>query len=154
MEEALNLNTDNENSCGKMDKALLQDYLEGIVDPLLKLFIEEHLSICKTCRRELSELKLMFWELGNKNNYALEYPEELEGMAEGLIDKALGREQTSPARQIINMQLNNIKMSRKFMEYLPGAKQTPEMLKKASKDLAKGVGKGVRKGVKRMLAAK
>ncbi len=154
MEEAICQDMDKKNSCEKMDKALLQDYLEGTADPLSKFFIEEHLNKCKACRRELSELKLMFWELENKNNYVIEYPEELEHGAEGLIDKVLGREQASPARQIVNMQLNNIKMSRKFMGYLPGAKQTPQILKNASKDLAKGVGKGVSKGVRRMLSAK
>lgn len=140
--------------CDKMDLSMLQDYLEGTIDPVEKIFVEAHLNTCKSCRRELSELKLMFWELGNKSNYEIEYPHELEDMPADLINIVLGEEKKSSARKVVDMQLNSLKLSQKFLNYLPGAKQTPKILKKASKGLAKGVTKGVTEGVKRILAAK
>ncbi len=156
----LSLNCENNISikCGKMDGALLQDYLEGTIDPVEKLFAEAHLNTCKDCRRELSELKLMFWELGDKNNYRVDFPEELDEMGATLIVKVLGEKEKSPARKLVDIQVGNFKASAKFLDYLPGARQTPEVIKKASKSLAKGVKKGVKKGiekgVERILAAR
>jgi anti-sigma factor ChrR (cupin superfamily) len=152
----LNLNSENNISikCGKMDGALLQDYLEGTIDPVAKLFVEAHLNTCKDCRRELSELKLMFWELGNKSNYRVEYPQELDEMAGTLIDRVLGKEEKSTARKLVDLQVGNLKGSTRFLDYLPGARKTPEVIKKASRSLVKGVGKGVKKGVERMLTAR
>ncbi len=144
----------NDMNCNKIDAALLQDYLEGTIDPLEKIFVEGHLSSCKACRRQLSELKLIFWELGNKSNYEVEYPEELDKMSSGLIDIVLGAEVKSATRKVVDMQINSLKMTRKFIEHIPGARKTPEILKKASRGLAKGVTKGVTRGVKKMLSAK
>ncbi len=137
-------------SCDKLDALLLQDYLEETIDPLERIFVDSHLSICKECRRELTELKLMFWDLNNKSNYELEYPEELDMLKADLIDNFLGEEAKISVKKVVNMQVDTIKMSGKFLEYMPGAKQTPKVLKKASKGLAKGFAKGV----KRMLEAK
>ncbi len=133
-------------SCEKMEQELLQDYLEGTIDPLEKIFVEKHLNICGKCRRELSELKLVFWELDNKNSYEAEYPKELDMMGSGLINRALDGKSKSSTARMLDMQVNNMRMTGNFLKYMPGAKQTPEILKKASKGLAKGV--------KKMLIAK
>lgn len=132
--------------CEKMQQELLQDYLEGIIDPVEKIFVESHLSICKQCRRELSELKLVFWELCNKDNYEVQYPRELDTMGAGMIDKILNGKPRSSTRIVIDSQVDNIRMTGNFFKYVPGAKQTPQILKKASKGLVKGV--------KKMLTAK
>ncbi len=132
-------------SCNKMDTTLLQDYIDETIEPLEKIFVESHLKTCKECRRELSELKLMFWELGDKGNYEIEYPKELDAMGSNLISTFLGKEKSN-TRKVVDMQVNTLKMSGKFFEYIPGTKQTPKILKKASKRLAKGV--------KKMLIAK
>lgn len=137
-------------SCDKIDDLLLQDYLEETIDPVEKIFVEKHLSICKECRRELTELKLLFWDLDNKSNYQIEYPEELNTFGADLINDFLDEKTKIGVKKVVDMQVNNIKMSGKFLEYIPGAKQTPKVIKKASKGLAKGVAKGVRK----MLEAK
>lgn len=126
-------------SCDKMDALLLQDFLEETIDPLEKIFVESHLNTCKECRRELSELKLMFWELNNKGNYDIEYPKELDTMGTQLIDIFFGKKAKSSARKVVNIQVNTIKISKNFMDYMPGAKQAPQMFKKVSKGLAKGV---------------
>lgn len=128
-------------SCDKVDTSLLQDFLEKTIEPLEKIFVESHLNTCKQCRRELSELKLMFWELDNKGNYETEYPKELDTMGTNLIDTYLGKKSKSSTRKVVDMQVNTLRMSHKFLEYIPGAKQTPKILKKASRGLAKGVNK-------------
>jgi hypothetical protein len=128
-------------SCSKVDSSLLQDLLDETIDPLEKIFLENHLNTCKDCRRELSELKLMYWDLGNKANYEIEYPDELDAMGELLIDAVIGEEARSNTMKIVDMQFNALKMSGKYLEYIPGANYTSQVLKKASNGLAKGVKK-------------
>ncbi len=130
-------------SCDKVDASLLQEYLESTIDPLEKIFVENHLKICKECRRELSELKLLFYDLDDKSNYVIEIPAELETMRDDIIDSFLGKRK-SPSKKIIEMQVENIKTTGKFIEFLPGAKQAPKVLKQASK--------GFKKGVKKLIA--
>ncbi len=128
-------------SCDKLEAALLQDLLDKTIDPLEKIFVESHLSVCKQCRRELSELKLMFWELDNKSNYEIEYPKELDTMGSEIIDGFLEKKPINNTRKVLDMQVNTLKVSSNFLKYVPGANQTPKILKKASTGLVKGVRK-------------
>jgi len=50
--------------------------------------------------------------------------------------------------------LNNLRQSKKFIEQIPGAKKTPEIMKKASKSLSKGVAREVKKGLRKIVASK
>lgn len=131
-------------SCDKIDASLLQDYLDNTIDPLEKIFVQNHLKICDKCRRELSELKLLLYDLDDKNNYIIDYPPELETMRDDIIDSFLGKRK-SPSKKIMEMQVETIKTTGKFIEHLPGAKQAPKLLKLASKGLKKGVKQGVQK---------
>ena len=131
-------------SCDKVDASLLQEYLESTIDPLEKIFVENHLKICNKFRMELSELKLLLYDLDDKSNYVIEIPAELETMRDDIIDSFLGKRK-SPSKRIIEMQVETIKTTGKFIEFLPGAKQTPKVLKQASKGLKKGVKKLIAK---------
>lgn len=131
-------------SCDKVDASLLQEFLEETIDPLEKIFIENHLKTCKECRRELSELKLMFFDLDNKSNYETEIPIELDLMRDNIIDSFLGKRK-SPSKKLIEFQIDTIKSSSKFIEFIPGAKQAPKVLRQASKGLRKGVRKLIAK---------
>lgn len=132
-------------SCSKVDSSLLQDLLDHTIDPLEKIFVENHLLTCKDCRRELSELKLMFWELDDKSNYEIEYPAELNTLGSRIIDDFMGEESGISTAEIIDMQLNTMKLAGNYVEYIPGAKYTSQMLKKASKGLASEVKKLISK---------
>lgn len=125
-------------SCNKVDIAILQDLLDETIDPLEKIFIENHLKSCKECRRELSELKLTFWELDNKSNYSMDIPSEIDSMGIDLINKYLDKGKSN-SRKVIDAQVNNIKMSSKFLKYIPGAKKTSKTVKAVSKGLTKEV---------------
>lgn len=75
-------------SC-KFDKTLLQDYLENTIEPLEKIFLEEHLKCCRECKKELNELKLLFFDLEFTSREDVKFPNELDGvreMALGMID--------------------------------------------------------------------
>lgn len=65
------------------DQHLLQDYLENTIEPLEKLILIEHLKVCKICRHELTELKLLYWEFNNLSN--VDIPFEAENIKESVL---------------------------------------------------------------------
>lgn len=140
----------------KLDKSLLQDMVEGIIEPGEKILLEEHLKLCKQCRRELTELKLLFWDLNNKDNYEIDIPKELDLLKDVVIKKTVQKQSLTPAGVLMEQQINTMKSSSKFLEFVPGIKQggklikegakaTPTALTKASKGLVKGAKKLIAK---------
>lgn len=68
----------------KFDIDLIQEYVEGTIEPLEKIFVEEHLKVCRKCRKELNQFKLLQYELEN-----LEEPEEVPVELENVRDMVL-----------------------------------------------------------------
>ena len=130
-------------SCNLIDTSLLQDYIEGNLDSLERTFVEAHLNICAHCRKEASELKLIMWDLSDKSNYDVEYPQELNSLGIELIDK-LTKDNRRTATKVWAAHKQNLKNSSSFIKYLPGAKQAPKLLKKASN--------GIKDGAKALIA--
>lgn len=46
----------------RMDPDVLQDYIDGTIEPLEKIVLEEHLRVCSDCRIELNRLKIVDWD--------------------------------------------------------------------------------------------
>lgn len=132
----------------KLDKKLLQDLLDEIIEPVEKLFVEEHLKSCQECRMELNELKLLFWDLNDKSNYEIELPVELDQIKVDLLKQTSEPTSQSTLTTIIEIQRKNIKSVSSFLDYVPGVKvgntlakeglkATPSALKSVSKRLLK-----------------
>lgn len=139
----------------QFDKTLLQDLLEGIIDPIEKLFVDEHIKYCQECRRELTELKLLFWDLNDVSNYEIELPPELDLLKDSLIERTASKESKRTAKLIISVQQKKLKATGKFLANLPGAKTSNTLvihgLKSAPSVIGK-VSKGLIKGTKFLLA--
>lgn len=139
----------------KLDKDLLQDLLEGVIEPIEKLFVEEHLKSCQECRKELTELKLLFWDLNDKSNYEIELPVELDQIKDSLQKQTIGKASESTVTALINIQRNNIRTAGKFLDYVPGATASNNFVKeslKATPSVIKKVSKGLIKSTKLLLA--
>jgi hypothetical protein len=139
----------------KLDKALLQDLLEGIIDPIEKLFVEEHLKSCKECRQELTELKLLFWDLNDKANYEIDLPVELNQIKASLLELTIGEVTHSTVTSLIDIQRNNMRTAGKFLDYVPGVMASNNLVKeglKATPSAIKKVSKGLLKSTKQLLA--
>jgi len=139
-------------SC-RFDLDLLQDYVDGVTDPVEAIFIEEHLKACGDCRRETSELKLLFWDLDNKANYESELPREMDAIKNTLLEIIPGIHSTSTAGRIIRQQRKNLAASTRFIGFVPGAKQGGKLLKEGAKSIPSAVGK-VTAGLARRLIAR
>ncbi|WP_425806804.1 zf-HC2 domain-containing protein [Desulfitobacterium sp. Sab5] len=139
----------------KLDKDLLQDLLEGVIEPIEKLFVEEHLKSCQECRKELTELKLLFWDLNDKSNYEIELPVELDQIKDSLLKQTIGKASESTVTALINIQRNNIRTAGKFLDYVPGATASNNLVKeslKATPSVIRKVSKGLIKSTKLLLA--
>lgn len=139
----------------KFDKFLLQDLLEGIIDPLEKIFVEEHLKTCKECRKELTELKLLFWDLADKANYDITIPAELDHLKDSILERVAGKTSKSATEIVIDIQRQNARASGMFLDYIPGAKTGNRLVKEGVKAAPSAIGKlskGLLKGTKFLLA--
>ena len=56
-------------------RELLNDYLDDQLSSLEKMLVEEHITSCSACRRELNQLKLLDWEL--RHQPGIDLPPEL-----------------------------------------------------------------------------
>ena len=120
-------------SC-KFDTFLLQDYLDGAVDALEKIFVEEHLKTCKECRKELSTMKLLFWELNDIKGTEIEIPEELDEIRQKSLDRIFENSQKSMnLKEVVGIQKKNLINAGKFMQYIPGAKTGEKYIKSSLK---------------------
>lgn len=133
----------------KFDTALLHDYLEGTIDDLDRIFVDEHIKVCKKCRKELTMLKLLFWELNEINAAEIELPAELELIREKTIDNIMVDDNSDfGVRKLLELQKKNIENSNMYMNYLPGKKFLEKGIKKSSSFIYSASGKAIKKSIK------
>ncbi len=72
----------------KLDKNLLYSYEDKTIEPLEKIFVDEHLKYCEECREELDFIKLMDKELVNCK-LDIEAPERLSVISELIVENFL-----------------------------------------------------------------
>ncbi|KUO53131.1 MAG: hypothetical protein APF76_03570 [Desulfitibacter sp. BRH_c19] len=118
----------------KMDKDLLQKYIDKDIAPLEKIVLENHLLSCPECRKDINQLKVMDWDLNNLD--IPEVPKELASIRSSALDTyfvALDKEDTSfESKDILNFQYKNLKNTVSFINYLPGKKMVQNAFKKTT----------------------
>lgn len=125
----------------KLDVTLLQDLLEGVIDPIEKLFVEEHLKTCKQCRKELAELKLVFWDLNDKTNYDISMPAELSNIKKALLEEFAAIPAKNATEIVLDVHRKNARSAGMFLGYMPGVKASNELVKKGVRTAPSALGK-------------
>ena len=77
-----------------METWLLEDYAEGLLDVAETTLLEAHLAVCPDCRRELSHIKLLFWELESLRREPVPVPDALKGAEAAILDAWLSDKET------------------------------------------------------------
>lgn len=72
-------------SC-KFDVMLLYSYVDGTIDTLEKIFLEEHIKYCEKCNKEINAIKLMDESLSSLEN---NIPERLSIISELIVENCL-----------------------------------------------------------------
>lgn len=115
----------------QFDDMLLYDYLDQTLDTEELLTVERHLSACPSCRKKLSEMKLLYYELDNLED--IQVPDEVDQIRSLIVESAFSDEKVSPVERL--------RRTKKMLEETPvvGALvPTREKVKGAAKGLYKG----------------
>jgi len=112
---------------------LLHEYLENTIDPLEKIVLQEHLKICPNCRRELTELKLLYWELNNLPD--IDLPKEMSVLKNSILCEIENQENTkinhanlNTYKNYINLHTNTVGVASIFLRFIPGKKMASSIL--------------------------
>ena len=121
------------------DQNLLQDYLENTIEPLEKIILIEHLKVCKKCRQELTELKLLYWEFNSLPD--IDLPEEVQSVKEAVMN-TIAEEQINgnnkySFKNYISTQSGALESASIFLRFIPGTTKASKLLDNVSNTLAK-----------------
>ena len=70
----------------KFDISILYSYVDGTIEPLEKIFLEEHIKYCEKCNKELNTIKIIEDSLLSLDN---DIPERLSILSELIVEDCL-----------------------------------------------------------------
>ena len=76
-------------SC-KLDKQLLYSFIDNTIEPLERIFVEEHLKYCLECKKELELIKNLDKEL-NEFEFEMPIPERLSTLSQLLVENCINQ---------------------------------------------------------------
>ena len=76
-------------SC-KLDKQLLYSLADNTIEPLEKIFVEEHLKYCVECKKELELIKRLDKEL-NEYEFEIPIPERVSTLSQLLVENCINK---------------------------------------------------------------
>lgn len=121
-------------SC-KMNEDYIQDYLEGTLGPVEKIIIEEHLKTCEACRRELTQMKLLFWELEGLKEEETILPFEVAEIRSKIINEYFDTVDSNGygLKEFIKVQKQAYEKAGLFLNFIPGLKPGASYIQKGIK---------------------
>lgn len=132
-------------SCSVEDY-MLQEYLDGTLDPLTKIIIEEHLKTCQSCKREITELKLLMWELNSLPDPVA--PSQVAYVRTKVLNQIFGKSaHIKPLREFLVLQKRIFHQATFFVKYVPTAKLIGNGLKRTPRIAGKLVNEALKSSV-------
>ncbi len=124
---------------------MLQSFIDGELSQLELIILEDHLSSCRDCRKELNRLKVLDWDLKNQFD-EIQVPPELSETREKFMDEYLTSQKTKKGKSekgidLWELQYRNLKKTLGFMRFLPGSK----VVKNAVENQQKAIKKSLKK---------
>lgn len=131
----------------KFDSYLIQMYIDKTIEPLEKVFVEEHLKVCKKCRKDLTQFKLLYYELENLEETE-EVPDELENIRNSVLDSIFDESKKYGIKDFVYQQKRTLGLATEFTEYIPGKKLVRKGLKATGSILGAATKKSAKYGFK------
>lgn len=136
-------------SCSVEDY-VLQEYVDGTLEPLTKIIIEEHLKTCQSCKREVTELKLLMWELDALPEPVV--PGQVAYVRAKVLEQVFGKSaQTKPLREFLDLQKSIFQQATHFVKYVPAVKLIGNGLKSTPSVVGKLVNGALKSSIKTMV---
>jgi len=109
----------------KVEDSLLQEYLDGMLDPLETLLLEEHVRICPECQVKLEQLKEVYGILASGEE---EYPLELELLHLQVLKKmepagGFGMKELAGLGRAIG------EVSTRYLDFVPGCRKGQKLVR-------------------------
>lgn len=129
----------------KMETWLLEDYAEGVLGVAETAILDAHLSTCADCRKELSHIKLLFWELESMRREPVAIPVAMKAMESAVLDEWLAEKKESLLSKTGNRIASTSRRTAELVEAIPGIKACGSFAEKTAKRTAKLIGRAAKK---------
>ena len=98
-------------SC-KLDKQLLYSFADNTIEPLERIFVEEHLKYCLECKKELELIKNLDKEL-NEFEFEMPIPERLSTLSQLLVENCINKMENEDTKLKNHNYNENMKLLKK-----------------------------------------
>lgn len=108
-----------------IDSSILDDYVDNTLNRAEKLLVEAHIKSCPSCRKYVSELKLLFWELDLAAKEPVDIPDDIRLLGIELCKSLENRNsiKKNSMGKVIDTSAGVIRNSFSFTKYIiPSAK--------------------------------
>lgn len=126
---------------------LLQQYIDGELEMLEAVILEEHLATCQSCRKILNQFKLMDWDLNHQP--VVDLPPELTAIRRAAINTHLAdiraAEKKEPAKDSFRLQKQVLQHTFGFISYNPVNRTVARQVSKTVLAITKVAGSRLRK---------
>ncbi len=126
---------------------LLEQFIDGELEPVEALILNEHLAGCRSCRQMLNQLKLIDWDL--RHQPVIEVPPELEvyrTMAvKAHLENLKAAQKSDPLKDTWRMQKQIFQHTFGFVSYIPINRTISSSAKKGVAILVGVAGRRLRK---------
>lgn len=113
---------------------IIYDYIDGELDDLTALFVNEHLAECKKCKENAAKTKQLFYELHSLEKEKIEIPSDLDAVY-GRVSSICSEDKNGfTLKDFLSIQIRILKKQIGFIDFVPGKK----VLKTSAQKLSKG----------------
>ncbi len=126
----------------KIDKYLLYEYMDKTIDPLEKIFLEQHLKTCTHCRKDITQMKLLLWEMDELSEAESEAPTEIYMARDAALLKIFEESDNKiTVKDVVGLPLDGFKLGGEILNYIPAVKTSNTLIKTGAKYSSKLVSK-------------
>lgn len=96
----------------------LQEYLDGTLDPLVKIVLAEHLRTCEDCQKELNSLKIIDWDLEHFFLKEIDVPPEVSQVRSRVVEECCRSNQPEEGfalKDVLALQASTFRTTTQFL---------------------------------------
>lgn len=118
----------------KIDKYLLYEYLDKTIDPLEKIFLEQHLKDCIQCRKDITQMKLVLWEMDEIRESEIEAPPDIYKVREAALSQIFEEGNSKlTVKDVVSLPLEGLKLGGEILNCIPAVKSSNTLIKTSAK---------------------
>jgi anti-sigma-K factor RskA len=128
--------------CG-IDEYVLEEYVDNTLSRPEKLLIEAHIKNCADCRKYVTRLKLLIWDLEQAGSEQIEIPERIKYLNSNIWDKISSADNSkkSNTRLIFGSSVSAFRSAFAFTSYFFPTAKTMHILPGTMKYISSAGGK-------------